>query len=161
MSGVDIAPLVSEKQLEALQSQIEDAKGKGAKVEYEYKLSEKLNGYFYPPTILTKVTTDMKVWNEEVFAPVLPIVTFKTEEEAIEKANDTKYGLGGYVFTEDKERAKRISLQIKSGMVQQNNTSYVTPSSPFGGCKLSGIGREHGKFGFQDLTELKLVALEK
>ena len=103
----------------------------------------------------------MKIWNEEVFGPVLPIVTFKSDEEAIRLANDTKYGLGGYVFTEDKERFKKIALQIQSGMVQMNNTSYVCPPSPFGGTKLSGLGREHGKFGFQELSQVKLISLEK
>lgn len=156
----NIGPMVSKKQLEVLRKQVADAKKKGAKVEFEYKLGKTLKGYFYPPTILVNIKTNMDIWREEVFGPVLPIVKFKTEEEAVKKANDTKYGLGGYIFTEDKKQALRVSRQIRSGMIQQNNTSYVVPASPFGGCKLSGIGREHGKFGFYDLTELKLISLE-
>lgn len=154
----DIGPLVSQKQLDSLKIQVQDALDKGAKVEYKKELPGDLKGSFYSPTILTDITKDMKVWNEEVFGPVLPIVTFKTEEEAIELANDTKYGLGGYVFTEDKERFRRVASQINSGMVQANDTSYVTPSSPFGGCKVSGMGREHGKFGFYELSKIKVIS---
>lgn len=157
----DIGPLVSQKQLDALKAQVQDAKTKNAKVEYKKEIDSNLSGFFHSPMILTNITKDMKVWNEEVFGPVLPIVTFKTEGEAIELANDTKYGLGGYVFTEDKDKFKRIASQIESGMIQANNTSYVTPSSPFGGCKISGIGREHGKFGFYELSQVKLIVEEK
>lgn len=147
----DIGPLVSDKQFQALKVQVADAKEKGAKVLFEGKVPNNLKGSFYPPTLLTNIKPDMKIWNEEVFGPVLPVITFKDEDQAIRMANDTKYGLGGYVFTEDKENAKRVALQIKTGMIQMNNAGYVQPASPFGGCKASGIGREHGKFGFQEL----------
>ncbi len=157
----DIGPLVSTKQLEALKAQVEDAVKKGAEVLYEKDLDLNLKGNFYSPTLLTNIHKDMEVWKEDVFGPVLPIVQFKTEEEAINLANDTKYGLVGYVFTKDKEKFKRVAFEVKTGMIQQNNTSYVTPSSPFGGCKISGIRREHGKFGFNDLSELKLIVQEK
>lgn len=82
-------------------------------------------------------------------------------EEAIALANDTKYGLGGYVFTEDKNNFDNIASQLETGMIQMNTASYVVPSSPFGGIKESGIGREHGKFGFHDLSTPKLVSFEK
>lgn len=157
----EIGPLVSEKQLITLESQVADAVKKGAKVEIG---GERLNlngGYFYKPTVLTNITSDMKVWNEEVFGPVLPVVSFDTEEKAIRMANDTKYGLGGYVFTENKERARRVAGELKTGMVQTNNAMYLQPSSPFGGFKESGMGREHGKFGFFELTQVKVVAEEK
>ena len=103
----------------------------------------------------------MRVWKEEVFGPVLPIVTFKTLDEAIKLANDTKYGLGGYVFTESQASFNKLATQLKTGMVQMNNASYVQPPSPFGGCKMSGIGREHGKFGFYELPNVKVVSREK
>jgi len=159
--STEIGPLVSEKQLLALEKQVDDAIKKGAKVEVG---GERLNingGFFYKPTVLTNISFDMNVWEDEVFGPVLPVVTFKTEEEAIKLGNDTKYGLGGFVFTEDKEKAKRVALALKTGMVQVNNAIYLKPSSPFGGYKESGIGREHGKFGFLDLTQVKVVAEEK
>ncbi len=157
----DIGPLVSDKQLEALKVQVADAKEKGAKVLFEGKIPGNLKGSFYPPTLLTNINPEMKVWSEEVFGPVLPIITFKDEDQAIRMANHTKYGLGGYVFTEDKEKAKRVAIQIKTGMVMMNNAGYVQPASPFGGCKMSGIGREHGKFGFQELSEVRLITIEK
>ena len=157
----DIGPLVSQKQLEALQRQVKDALDKGAKEIYKKKVPTNLNGFFYSPTLLTNVTSDMEVWKEEVFGPVLPILTFKTEEEAIALANDTKYGLGGYAFTESKERFVKIASQIQTGMIQVNNAGYVQPPTPFGGCKFSGIGREHGKFAFHELSNIKVVAREK
>ncbi len=159
--STDIGPLVSSKQLEALKNQVEKSVEKGAEIIYKKEIDSTLKGHFYSPILMKNITPEMEVWNEEVFGPVLPIVTFKTEKEAILLANDTKYGLGGYVFTGDKDRFKRVALQIESGMIQQNNTSYVTPSSPFGGCKISGIGRENGKYGFFDLTEVKLVVEAK
>lgn len=159
--STDIGPLVSEKQLDILDSQVRDALDKEAKVEYQREINNDLSGFFYSPTILTNISTDMRVWNEEVFGPVLPIVTFKTEEEAIELANDTKYGLGGYIFTEDKNRFIRVARLINTGMIQQNNASYLSPTSPFGGCKRSGLGRAHGKFGFYELSEVKLIVEEK
>jgi len=157
----DIGPLVSQKQLKVLEEQVHDALDKGAKVEYKKEASGNEKGSFYFPTILTNINPDMRVWKEEVFGPVLPVVSFDTEEKAIRMANDTKYGLGGYIFTENKERAHRVTSQIQSGMVQMNNAGYCQPPSPFGGSKMSGIGREHGKFGFYDLSNLKVISLEK
>lgn len=157
----DIGPLVSQKQLDALKVQVEDALNKGAKEVFRKTLPATLKGFFYPPTLLTNITPNMSVWNEEVFGPVLPIVTFKTEEEAIKLANDTKYGLGGYAFTESKERFERVASEVQTGMIQMNTAAYVQAPTPFGGCKVSGIGREHGKFGFHELSNIKVIAREK
>lgn len=159
--NTDIGPLVSEKQLKALEAQVTSAVSDGAKVIYRKEVPATLKGYFYPPTILTNIKKNMRVWTEEVFGPVLPIVTFETEEEAVALANDTVYGLGGYVFTENKKTFSRISSQIETGIVMLNNASYVSPPTPFGGCKASGIGREHGKFGFYELSNIKAVSEEK
>jgi aldehyde dehydrogenase (NAD(P)+) len=103
----------------------------------------------------------MRVWKEEVFGPVLPVVTFKTYEEALKLANDTRYGLGSYVFTKDNELGERSVRDIKTGMVSINGAFYVIPQDPFGGCKMSGMGREHGKWGLRELTEVKVVAKYK
>jgi len=157
----NIGPLVAKRQLDALKVQFQDAIDKGAKIEIGGKEITNLKGFFFEPTLLTNVTPDMKVWKEEVFGPILPIVTFETEEEAITLANDTKYGLGSYVFTEDKTLAARVASQIEAGMVGINNAYYGQPCSPFGGQKLSGMGRDHGAFGLHDLTQLKVVAFEK
>lgn len=156
--STDIGPLVAKRQLELLEGQVKDAIDKGAKIVIGGKRLKSLLGAYYEPTILTNISKDMRVWQEEVFGPVLPITSFKTEEEAIILANDTGYGLGAYVFTEDKEKAMRVASQIDAGMVGINNASYLQPCSPFGGYKDSGIGREHGKFGFSELTQVKVVA---
>lgn len=157
----EIGPLVSEKQLKTLEEQVKDARDKGARVVIGGEKVDKVDGFFYKPTILTNVKKNMRVWKEEVFGPVLPVVMFNTEDEAVVLANDTKYGLGSYIYSEDKEKIKRVASKIKTGMVSTNNASYLQPSSPFGGYKKSGIGREHGKFGFYELTQIKVVAEEK
>lgn len=157
----DIGPLVAKRQLELLEEQVKDAIDKGAKVITGGSRPEKLNGSFYEPTLLTDVTTDMRIWQEEVFGPVLPIVAFENDEEAIKVANDTRYGLGSYVYTQDKKKALEVASQIEAGMVSINRASYINACSPFGGYKDSGIGREHGKFGFIELTQVKVVAIEK
>lgn len=156
----DIGPLVAERQVVLLTEQVKDATEKGATATVcsEIPVSE---GAYYPPTLLTDVTRDMRVWNEEVFGPVLPVVAFKDEAEAVELANDTQYGLGAYVFTSDKEKFERVAAQIKSGMVSQNNLSYVHPNNFFGGCKASGNGREHAKYGFHEVTQTKVIAGER
>jgi succinate-semialdehyde dehydrogenase/glutarate-semialdehyde dehydrogenase len=160
-SDVYFGPLVAERQLIALETQYQDALSKGAKTIIGGKRPENLQGAFFEPTLLTNITFDMKVWQEEVFGPILPIVTFETDDQAIKLANDTKYGLGSYVFTEDKEKAKFFANQIEAGMVGINSAYYGQPTSPFGGIKESGLGRDHGRFGFHDLTQLKVVATEK
>lgn len=103
----------------------------------------------------------MRVWHEEVFGPVLPIMTFKMEEEAINLANDTAYGLGSYLYAQDKDVISRVSSALEAGMVSVNGTNYVMPFNPFGGYKNSGFGREHGKYGFHELTQIKIIAKNK
>lgn len=153
-----IGPLVAKRQLELLEGQVKDAMDKGAKLVIGGKRPKGFNGTYYEPTILININKKMKVWQEEVFGPVLPIVSFKTEKQAIALANDTKYGLGAYIFTENKEKALRVASQVDAGTIGINNASYLQPCSPFGGYKDSGIGREHGKFGFAELTQIKVVA---
>lgn len=157
----EIGPLVAKRQLDLLEEQVKDAIERGAKVITGGKKAEGLEGAYFEPTILTNITKDMRVWQEEVFGPVLSVISFETENEAIELANDTQYGLGAYLFTEDKEKAKRVALKIEAGNVSINNASYLQPCSPFGGYKQSGLGREHGRYGFEELTQIKVVAMEK
>ena len=124
-------------------------------------LETELDGAYFQPTILTNITKDMRVWTEEVFGPVLPVIIFNTDDEAIQLANDTKYGLGSYIYTSNKECANKVSKALKTGMVSVNSTNYVIPQNPFGGYKDSGIGREHGKYGFQEVTQIKVVTKNK
>lgn len=157
-SATDIGPLVAKRQLDLLEGQVKDAVDKGAEVVIGGKRADNLTGYYYEPTVLTNVNRDMRVWREEVFGPVLPIVSFKTDDEAVKLANDTRYGLGSYIFTSDSDKADSIAARIESGMVAVNNASYLVPFNPFGGFKESGIGREHGKYGFHELCQLKVVS---
>ena len=154
-----VGPLVAERQLKLLEEQVDDAVRKGAKVIIGGKRVKNSKGAFYEPTILTNINKDMRVWKEEVFGPVLPIVDFDTDNKAVRMANDTMYGLGSYIFTKDKKKALQIASQIDAGMVSINSASYLQPSCPFGGYKNSGIGRECGKFGFAELVQVKVVAI--
>ncbi len=157
----EFGPLVNQKQLDLIISQVKDATSKGSKVITGGKELKNLSGAYFEPTILTNIKPNMRVWKEEVFGPVLPIVSFKTEEEAIKLANDTDYGLGSYVFSKDLKRAERVSKQIKAGDVSVNGTNYVCPFNSFGGYKASGMGREHGRSGFYDLCQVKVIAINK
>ena len=156
----DIGPLVAKRQLKLLQEQVKDAISGGAEIVTGGKSPEILKGAFYEPTLIVRVNRNMRIWKEEVFGPVLPIVPFKTYDEAIALANDTKYGLGGYIFTEDKKLFEKASSEINTGMVSHNNILYLKPCDPFGGNKDSGLGREHGKYGFHELCKIKIISME-
>ncbi len=156
----DLGPLVAERQVLMIEEQVKDAVEKGATIVCGGKRPEGLNGAYYEPTIITGVKPDMRIWNEETFGPVLPIVSFKSVSEALKLANDTQYGLGAHVFTNNEELFNRAASEIKSGIVAQNNVDYFSPESPFGGYKDSGIGRMHGQFGFDEVTQVKLIARE-
>jgi succinate-semialdehyde dehydrogenase / glutarate-semialdehyde dehydrogenase len=157
----DIGPLCAKRQLELLESQVEDARAKGATIVAGGKEPDGLKGAYYEPTILTDVTRDMRTWREEVFGPVLPIVTFNTTDEAISLAKDTPYGLGSYIFTEDKEFAVKIARELRVGMVQINKSTANRACNPFGGRGLSGLGMENGIFGFHDVCRRKLIVRER
>lgn len=117
-------------------------------------------GFFYPPTVLAKVPKDARILQEEIFGPVAPVVTFATEEEAIELANSTQYGLVSYVYTQDLGRGLRIGEQIESGMVGLNRGLVSDPAAPFGGMKESGIGREGGSEGLLEYMESQYIAVD-
>ena len=160
--STEIGPLVAKRQLDLLVSQVEDAKSSGAKtVCGANSLESKMGGAFFEPTVLTDITDEMRVWKEEVFGPVLPIAKFRTEQEAIELANQTVYGLGSYIFTNDIEKADRVGSLIKTGTVSINGTNNSMPFNPFGGYKNSGLGRQHGRYGFHEVTQNKIVAKNK
>lgn len=158
---IDIGPLVSESQLQNITRQFEDAIQKWAIIESQLSINKKLSGAYFTPTILGKITRDMLIWKEEVFGPILPIITYDSIEESLELANDTIYGLGAYVFTENRDVFDYLARHIQSGMVQMNNVNYCIPSDPFGGYKSSGIGREHGKQWFHELCNIKVISQPK
>lgn len=156
-----MGPLVAKRQVEVVAEQLKDAIDLGARVVHEKNIPANLAGAYFAPTLVDNVTKEMKVWREEVFGPVLPIMTFETEDEAIALANDTTYGLGGYVFANSLDQFDRVASALKTGMVSHNDCNYVKPQNPFGGYKHSGLGREHGKYGFYDVTQVKVISRRK
>ena len=159
---VDIWPIVSERQRSLLEEQYKDALGKWATVlATNESFPKDGGGSYFPAMILWNILKEMKVWNEEVFWPILPVVPFHSLEEAIELANDTIYGLWAYVFTRDKSTFHTLASAIESGMVQLNNVNYCIPADPFGGCKASGMGREHGKWWFYEFVNVKVLSTPK
>jgi aldehyde dehydrogenase (NAD+) len=157
--GDHIGPLVSEAQFNKVQGLIEIAIKEGARlVAGGPGRPEGFNrGYYVRPTVFADVSNDMTIAREEVFGPVLAMIPFDTEEEAIAIANDTPYGLSSYIQSGDPERIRRVARQLRSGMVQVNGKSRA-PGSPFGGYKQSGLGREGGAFGIEDFLEIKSVS---
>lgn len=153
----DISSLVAKRQQELVQGQLQDALDKGAKIAAQKEIPQGLEGAYIPPSILTNVTKDMRVWKEEVFGPVYPVVTFKTEEEAVELANDTPYGLGARVMSDDLVRAHRVAGMIDAGSIGINLEARFAPQDPFGGFKSSGMGRERGIHGLRELCQIKVV----
>jgi acyl-CoA reductase-like NAD-dependent aldehyde dehydrogenase len=157
----DLGSLINKHQQILLKDQLQDAVDKGAKIVVQTKLPRNLKGAFFPPTLLSNINVDMKVWHEEVFGPIFPIVTFKTEKEAIDLANDTTYGLGARVMSENIERAERVASKIDAGSIALNYEARFLACDPFGGYKNSGIGRERGIHGLQELCQIKVIQNSK
>ncbi|MCA9497193.1 MAG: aldehyde dehydrogenase family protein, partial [Nanoarchaeota archaeon] len=134
---------------------------KKAKIIIGGKKNKKLNGAFYEPTLLTNINKSMKVWKEEVFGPVLPIVSFKTEDEAIKLANDTQFGLGCKIISKNINEAKRIASKIQAGTVEINGGVRWQYLNPFGGYKKSGMGRSYGIIGFREICQIKVISINK
>ena len=114
-------------------------------------------GWFVRPTVFAGVSNDMTIARDEIFGPVLAIIPFDTEDEAVELANDTPYGLAAYLQTGDPERAERVTRRLRSGMVQLNGAGRAA-GAPFGGYKQSGVGREGGRWGIEEFLEVKSVS---
>lgn len=160
LEDVMVGPLINDDARETIDAQIADAKEKGAEVligggrlnEGEYE-----KGFFYQPTVLDKVTTEMDIFYNETFGPVIPLIGFTNEEEVIEQANDSVFGLASYVFTKDMRIAEKVSTALEYGMVGVNNTGVSQSEAPFGGVKYSGLGRENGRYGVEEFMEVKFV----
>jgi aldehyde dehydrogenase (NAD+) len=156
--GITMGPVVSEAQYNKIQGLIEKGINEGATlVTGGTGRPEGLNrGYYVRPTIFANVTNDMTIAREEIFGPVLAILPYETEEEAIKMANDTVYGLSGYVQSGDINHARKVASQLRTGNVHLNGAG-VDLNAPFGGYKQSGTGREWGEFGFEEFLEVKAV----
>jgi len=158
---VDIGSITGPDQIKIIEDQIKDAASKGAKVLVGGKRKEKT--MFFEPTVLVNVDHSMKIMKEETFGPVISIMKFRTEDEVIQLANDSLYGLNASVWTSDKNKAIRVSKEIVTGGVAINNalTASANFALPFGGAKQSGIGRYHGPYGLYAFSNIKAVMIEK
>ena len=154
----DIGPLVNEAQREEIEGQVKDAVRKGARVEVGGKRVAG-PGWFYEPTVLSRVTKTMRVLHEETFGPVAPILVVPDLDAAVREANDSEFGLGASLWTQDLKRAERLVRQIESGMVFVNGVVKSDPRMPFGGVKHSGIGRELSRYGLLEMVNIKTVEI--
>ncbi|MCF2587050.1 NAD-dependent succinate-semialdehyde dehydrogenase [Brevibacterium sp. UCMA 11752] len=158
--GTEVGPLVDQDSLDKVAGLVDDAVSKGAKVlTGGSKIDGK--GFFYNPTVMTDVPLDAEIRTTEIFGPVAPIVTFDTDEEGIALANETEFGLAGYLFSENVERALNLADKMQVGMVGLNTGLVSNPAAPFGGVKKSGLGREGGSVGIEEFLEVKYVALPR
>src|SRR5699024_3627113 len=156
--GTKVGQMIDQDQQSKVQELVEDAVGSGAKVLLGGEPVEG-QGYFYPPTVLTDVPREARMWDEEIFGPVAPITPFDDEDEVIRWVNATEYGLVNYVFTEGLDRALRVAEAMESGMVGVNQGVVSNPAAPFGGVKESGLGREGGDVGIDEFLETKYVGI--
>ena len=157
-TGVVIGPLIDQQGMKKVEEHVADATAKGAKVMLGGKPHSR-GGLFFEPTILTGVTQQMRVSNEETFGPVAPLYRFKTDDEAIAMANATEFGLAGYFYSRDIGRVFRAAEQMETGMVCVNSGILSTEIAPFGGVKQSGLGREGSKYGIEEYLEIKYLML--
>ncbi len=162
-SNVDVGAMINEVQMNKVLKAIDDAKSEGAKVLCGGRRNPKLKGYFVEPTILGNCKNDMVCVQREIFGPVLPIITFKDEDMAIEMANASPYGLTSSIWTEDHENGVRLGRKLDTGTVMINEVVYTfaLAQTPWGGPKASGIGRTHGKLGFMELVDPFHVHIDK
>jgi succinate-semialdehyde dehydrogenase/glutarate-semialdehyde dehydrogenase len=156
--GVALGPLVNADARKKVIELVDDAVKKGARVLTGGKTPEGA-GYFYPATVLANVPDNAAMLREEIFGPVASLQTFRTEDEAIKRANDTEYGLVAYMYTRDLSRGLRVSEKLDFGMVGLNRGLVSDPAAPFGGMKQSGIGREGAHEGLMEFLETQYVSV--
>jgi succinate-semialdehyde dehydrogenase/glutarate-semialdehyde dehydrogenase len=160
--GVTVGPLIDEAAMAKMEAQVADATGKGAGVALGgQRLSEGSlgSGTFYAPTVLTDVTPAMRIYREETFGPIAPVVVFEDEDEVVEMANDTTYGLASYIYTRDLSRALKVAEGLDFGIIGINDINPTSASVPFGGIKESGLGREGAREGLLEYVDQKVVGI--
>ena len=155
---VKVGPLINQDAVDKVGELVDDARGKGARVVVGGSALDG-RGYFYEPTVLGDVPPEARLLKEEIFGPVAPVTSFESEDDAIEAANNTEYGLVAYVFTSNFKRAIRVIERLDTGMVGLNQGMVSNAAAPFGGVKQSGVGREGGFEGIEEFLELKYVAV--
>lgn len=156
---VKIGPLINEAQLKKVAGLVDDAKENGACIIHGGCQLADIGHLFYAPTVITNIQPNMRLYNEEVFGPVVSIIRFKTEEEALKIANDTQRGLAGYFFSQDLNQIFRVKKQLKVGMIGINEGIISTAEAPFGGVKESGIGREGSRHGIDEYVDIKYCCI--
>jgi aldehyde dehydrogenase (NAD+) len=153
-----LGPLISAEQRKEVLSFLEPDSTGGAKALHHGQVTLPERGYYVSPAVFSRVPADSRIAKEEVFGPVLSIFAVDSDAQAIELANDTIYGLSGAIWSDSQEHALSVSTQIRTGQIDINGASF-NPEAPFGGYKQSGIGREIGKYGIEDVLELKAVQI--
>jgi succinate-semialdehyde dehydrogenase/glutarate-semialdehyde dehydrogenase len=155
----DIGPMIHERQLRIVESHVEDAVARGARVLAGGSRFPDLGANFYEPTVVAEVTHEMRIMREETFGPVLPVMAFDDDDEAVRLANDSEFGLAASVFTRDNGRGERLARRIHAGTVMVNDviSCFGISEAPHGGVKSSGVGRAHGRFGLEEMVRLKYL----
>ena len=149
-------PLINADAVAKVEEHIADATAHGARIALGGK-RHALGGNFFEPTVLTNVTPEMKIFSEETFGPVAPLIRFHDDAEVVRLANDSEFGLASYFYSRDIGRAWRIAEQLEAGMVGVNTGLITTQVAPFGGVKQSGLGREGSKYGIDEYVEVKYI----
>jgi acyl-CoA reductase-like NAD-dependent aldehyde dehydrogenase len=158
-ANIDVGPIIHERQVRLVESHVEDAQARGARILAGGSRLPELGSNFYAPTVLADVTHDMRVMRDETFGPVLPIMPFDDDEQAVLLANDSEYGLASSIFTRDSHRGERLARRIHAGTVMVNDviSCFGISEAPHGGVKASGVGRAHGRFGLEEMVRLKYL----
>ncbi|WP_038369279.1 NAD-dependent succinate-semialdehyde dehydrogenase [Brackiella oedipodis] len=157
--GVTVGPLINADAIKKVQEHINDATSKGAQVVAGGKVLNEIGELFFEPTVLRDVTQDMQVAKEETFGPLAPIFKFEADDEVVQYANDTEFGLASYFYAKDVSRIVRVAEQLEYGIVGVNSGLISNEAAPFGGVKHSGLGREGSKYGIEDYIEIKYILL--
>ena len=159
----DVGPMIQERQVRIVESHVEDAKARGARVLAGGTRLPELGVNFYAPTVLADVTQNMRIMREETFGPVLPVMACANDEEAVRLANDSEYGLAASVWTRNRKRGERLARRIHAGTVMVNDviSCFGISEAPHGGVKASGVGRTHGRFGLDEMVRVKYLDMDR